>query len=93
MRLNAFLTVLLFTFVLNVTALSLFEKALIIHDFPLCAIVCSGRVAKKLGVRYFDGRGNCARPDYQYRWKQCLKSGCFYEDRQKVGAVFEWNWR
>jgi hypothetical protein len=89
MRLNMFLTILLFTFVLKVAALSLFEKVLIIHNFPLCATVCSAKVAKKLGVRYFDGRGNCARPDYQYRWKQCLKSGCFREDRQKVGIVFK----
>lgn len=70
--------------ILKVKPLSILEKAVILRDYPLCATICSRKVSKKLGVRYFDGRGNCARPEYQYQWKQCIKKGCFRKDRQKV---------
>lgn len=84
MRLKVSFVTILFTLILKIMALNFFEKALILRDYPLCATVCSGRVAKKLSVNYFDGRGNCARPDYQYQWKQCVKKACFHRDRRKV---------
>jgi hypothetical protein len=84
MQFDKLLLSIISVFVFNVTAFNIFEKALILHDYPLCGTVCSGKVAKKLSVSYFDGRGNCARPDYQYHWKQCIEKYCFGKDRRKV---------
>ena len=84
MRLYLFFATVLALLVVKIGALHFLHKALILHDYPLCATICSGKVAEKLGVSFFDAEGNCARINYQTEWRKCINRGCFREDRHRV---------
>jgi len=84
MRPILFLTILLSFVALKITAINFFRKLFIFEDNPVCASICSAKVSKDLGVKLFDIEGNCARLDYQRKWHNCVKRGCFWEDRTKV---------
>lgn len=84
MHFPTLVTVFLCLFAINISALSLVQKGLLGYDMPICAVTCGGKAAKTVRVSYFDGRGNCVRPDYQSEWKNCLKTACTDRNRRKA---------
>jgi hypothetical protein len=55
MHLHVVLTILLFFFVHEIRTLDL-VKAMIVWDTPVCSAVCTGKVAKKLGVNLLEAK-------------------------------------
>jgi hypothetical protein len=88
MRLCLF-TVLFSVFVLDVTALSFIRRLIIANETPACSSWCSATTAKKLKVSYFDGKGNCARPEFHTEWEKCLHKRCSGRARRHVRTHLE----
>ena len=84
MHLRIVLTIIFFFFVHEIRSLDLL-KAMIVWDTPICSAVCTGKTAKKLGVKALDARENCQRPDFQNEWRKCIYKACWNRNhRRKV---------
>jgi|SRR5579862_1814639 len=84
MHFHLFLSTFFWLLILNATALSIIQNGLLAYDTPVCSVFCGGKAARKVGVSYLDGRGNCLRPDYHSEWQNCLQKACTDRDRRKV---------
>jgi hypothetical protein len=89
MRLYLFLS-LLSVLLLDVAALNFFERAILATDTPACSVWCAAKTAKKLHASYWDGKGNCAKPEFHSEWEQCLHKRCSGRDRRKALTLLKY---
>jgi hypothetical protein len=84
MRLDIHISITLSLLASYVTALTLLDKVILLKSTPRCSVQCNAKAAKSTGVSYLDGPGNCARPQFQDKWRHCVMKKCSKDNTRKV---------